>query len=79
MHTHYHTHASTHAHTHMHAYIHACMHAYIHTYTHKSVPPVFRGKFYKIPQKYFMNSAADLSKFRSNSAEIILSFYINYK
>ena len=44
-----------------------------------TVPPVFRGKFYKIPQKYFMNSAADLSKFCSNSAEIILSFYINYK
>ena len=25
-----------------------------------------------------MNSAADLSKFRGNSVEIILSFYINY-
>ena len=44
-----------------------------------SVPPVFRSKFFKIPQKYFMNSAPDLSKFRGNSAEIILSFYINYK
>ena len=48
-------------------------------FRNKSVPPVFRGKFSKIPQKYFMNSAADLSKFRGNSAEIILSFYINYK
>ena len=49
------------------------MHVYI------SVPPVFRSKFSKIPQKYFMNSVADLSKFCGNSAEIILSFYINYE
>ena len=44
-----------------------------------AVPPVFRGKFSKIPRKYFMSSAADLSKFRGNSAEIILSFHINCK
>ena len=40
---------------------------------------IIRGKIYKIPRKYFMNSAADLSKFCSNSAEIILSLYINYE
>ena len=44
-----------------------------------SVPPVFCGKFSKIQRKYFINSAADLSKFRSYSAEIILTFNINYK
>ena len=46
---------------------------------HIPVPPVFHGKFSKIPRKYFMNSMADLSKFRGNSAEIMLSFYITYK
>ena len=35
------------------------------------VPTVFRGKFSKIPRKYFMNSAADLSKFRGNYTIIL--------
>ena len=36
-----------------------------------SVPPVFCGEFSKIPQKYFINSVADFSKFRGNYTIIL--------
>ena len=74
-----HTHRQGQIYIHIHTHTHRQGPIYAHIHIHIPVPPVFGGKFSKIPRKYFMNSVADLSKFRNNSVEIILSFYINYK
>ena len=37
-----------------------------------SVPPVFHYKFLEIPQKYFMNSTANLPKLRCKFLEFLL-------